>query len=168
LSAKSNLYYYHDQHSLHNNDALQTEHEQSYATACTAPHTNTALTANKSPPQNSFQHTTFHNPTTTTTTTSTASSITANKKNLMSNANAISTLNASESGNFAKKHSKSTKSLQKIYNSANNMKYYGEINDDDYRVDDDFCDNDILTGHYYHNNNISKNGDDRKGKKSKR
>lgn len=158
LGAKSNLYYYHDQHSLHNNDALQSENEQ-YTTACTAQHTNTTNTTsycNKSPPQNSFQHTTFHN-----------------LKKTNAAANTLSTLNPSEfeakaNKSFAKKHSKSTKSLQKNNTNSNNNssgnKFYGI--DDDYKVDNDFCDNDILTSHYYHHNN--KMSDDRKGKKAKR
>jgi hypothetical protein len=142
LSAKSNLYYYHDQHSLHNNnDALQSEHEQ-YTTACTAQHTNTA---NKSP-QNSFPHTTFHN---------------LKKSNHNSAANTLSTLNPSEfeakaNKNFAKKYgnAKSIKGLQ--------PKFYDEDNNDD----DDYCENGVLTSHYYLQKNRS--NEDRKGKKSKR
>lgn len=141
MSAKSNLYYYHDQHSLHN-EALQSEHEQ-YTTACTAQHTNTA---NKSP-QNSFQHTTFHN---------------LKKSNHNSAANTLSTLNPSEfeakaNKNFAKKYgnSKSIKSLQ-------SNKFYGEDNDDD----NEYCDNDVLTSHYYLQKNRS--NEERKPKKSKR
>lgn len=76
-------------------------------------------------------------------------------------ANTLSTLNPSEfeakaNKNFAKNYSKSTKSLNK-------NKFYS---DEDYKVDNnDYCDDDILTSHYYHNN---KTKEDRKGKKAKR
>ena len=75
-------------------------------------------------------------------------------------ANTLSSLNPSEfeaktNINFVKNYSKSTKSLNK-------NKFYS---DDEYKVDNVYCDDDILTSHYYHNN---KTKDDRKGKKSKR
>jgi hypothetical protein len=158
LSAKSNLYYYHDQHSLHNNDALQSEHEQ-YSTACTAQHTNTA---NKSPTQNSFQHMTFHN---------------LKKSNLTSDAaaNTLSTLNPSEfeakaNKNFAKKYG-SAKSIKK--NAKLNSEHDGDddVNDGDddvdYKLNSDFCDNDTLTSHYYLQKD-NKMNNDRRGKKAKR
>jgi hypothetical protein len=193
-SAKSNLYYYHDQHSLHNNDVLQiTEHEQ----YCTAPqsqssslnlHTNTA---NKSPSHNnSFPHTTFHSqpkksnnnhlPTSSNTTISSVSS-----------ANTLSTLNPSEvETKHMKKftqnsNGKSNKGLQKngvkttttninndnINNnddSVSSNKLYGELTED-YKVDNsDICDSysEVLTSHYYLSN--KKLIEDRKAKKAKR
>lgn len=128
------MYYYHDQHSLHNNnDALQSEHEQ-YTTACTAQHTNTA---NKSP-QNSFPHTTLHS---------------LKKSNHNSAANTLSTLNPSE---FEAKI-KAIKGLQVVDKLA-----CSEDNDDD----DDACDINVLTSHYYLQKHRS--NEPRKGKKSKR
>jgi hypothetical protein len=151
------LYYYHDQHSLHNNnDALQSEHEQ-YTAACTAQHTNTA---NKSPQsQNSFPHTTFHN---------------LKKSNHA--ANTLATLNPSEfeakaSKSFAKKYGNGKSSRHK-------GKFYGEHDDTDVpnegddevdinKLHSDFCDNDMLTSHYYLQNDHKLNHD-RRGKKAKR
>jgi hypothetical protein len=169
-SAKSNLYYYHDQHSLHNNnDALQTtEHDEQYCTAQPLQssslnlHTNTV---NKSPPSHdSFQHTTFHSNSKKSTNHNTPNTI----PSISSSANhTLSTLNPSEfeiKKSFGKKYqngsSKSTKSLQK--NGGN--KFYDE-HTDDYKIDNnEFCDNysDVLTSHYY------LKSEDRKGKKSKR
>ncbi|KAG5681586.1 hypothetical protein PVAND_011002 [Polypedilum vanderplanki] len=149
LSAKSNLYYYHDQHSLHNSDALQSEHEQ-YSTACTAQHTNTA---NKSPTQNSFQHTTFHN---------------LKKSQNHTNANTLATLNPSEF------EAKANKNFAKKYNKQKSAKLYGELHDVngtdaindgdddvDYKLNNDFCDSDILTSHYYLQNDKKLNNDRR-------
>lgn len=177
-SAKSNLYYYHDQHSLHNNnDALQTtEHDEQYCTAQPLQssslnlHTNTV---NKSPPpsHDSFQHTTFHSNSKKSTNHHATSNTPNTIPSVSSSANhTLSTLNPSEfeikaNKNYSKKYqngsNKSTKSLQK--NGGN--KFYDE-HTDDFKVDNnEFCDNysDVLTSHYY----LSKN-EDRKGKKSKR
>lgn len=136
------MYYYRDQHSLHN-DSLDTEHEP-YTTAYSSSTAQKQHTSNSN--KKTHTPTTFHNPT---------------KSNHM--ANTLSTLNPSEfeakaNKSFGKSYSKSTKSLNK------NKFYDGD--DDDYKVDNEFCDDDILTSHYYHNN--KKNDDNRKGKKSKR
>lgn len=180
-SAKSNLYYYHDQHSLHNNnDALQTtEHDEQYCTAQPLQssslnlHTNTI---NKSlppspPSHDSLKHMTFHSNSKKSTNHNHATSNTPNTiPSLSSSAShTLSTLNPNEfeiktNKNFPNKKyqngsNKSTKSLQK--NDGN--KFYDENSD---KVDNnEFCDNysDVLTSHYYLNKN-----DDRKGKKSKR
>lgn len=90
LGAKSNFYYYRDQYSFHNTDALQSEHEQ-YITSCT--------TQQSKSPKNS--HTTFHIP---------------KKSNHL--ANTLSTLHPSEfeakvDKNLTKNYSNSTKSLSK-------------------------------------------------------
>lgn len=177
-SAKSNLYYYHDQHSLHNNnDALQTtEHDEQYCTAQplqSSPlnlHTNTV---NKSSPSHeSFQHTTFHSNSKKSTNHHATSNTPNTIPSVSSSANhTISTLNPSEfeikaNKNFNKKYQNGkAKSLQK---NGGNKLFYDE-HTDDYKVDNNnYCDNysDVLTSHYYLNND--KMNEDRKGKKSKR
>jgi hypothetical protein len=102
----------------------------------------TSYSAQQSKSPESFQSTTFFNP---------------KKSNGI--ANTLSTLNpvefeAKANTNLAKNFSKSIKSLNK-----------NKLYDDDYKVVNNFCDDDILTSHYYHNNKMKEN---RKGKKAKR
>lgn len=152
LSAKSNLYYYHDQHLLHNELQQQqqprppslspTEHEQ-YTTTYSALHQK----HNKS--SNSYQHNTFHTP------------ANGSSHHTMTS-NTLSTLNPSE---FDTKSTKSfnNKNLSKSTKTLNKNKFYG---DDDYKIGDNIDNSDSLTSHYYH---YQKNGGgERKGKKSKR
>lgn len=131
------MYYYHDQHSLHNNtDALQSDHDQ-YTTSYTAQ-------ISKSPKEN-FQHMTFHN--------------NIKKTNLM--ANTLSTLNPSEASFEAKMNknfSKSTKSLNK-------NKLYSDDDYKVDNNDSKFFDDDILTSHYYHNNKTKDDRKGKKAKR---
>ncbi len=162
-SAKSNLYYYHDQHLHNNNDALQTEEY------CTAQ--NKSLSPSP-PPHDSFQHTTFHSNSKKSTNHHHATSTTPNTiPSVSSSANHTALLSAQNLAEFEIKSEKNYSKKSKPNRSGSLKNGDDKIeHSDDYKVDTEnyYCDkyDEVLTSHYILSNH--KLNEDRRSKKSKR